>query len=140
MGLKTVVHLGNILSLWSFFWIPLWREGEEPEEDAERSILILHGEAKAVWIAGAMKNEAHLLRGDAESSDLILVHFIPGSTFSGATSCTITDSSLLVPWEGNTQTLGDKNHSQAEPLKPRGATVLSQDPTEAEQMGRHAGP
>lgn len=93
---------------------------------------MLHREAEAAWTSRAVKNEAHLLRGDAESSELILVHFIPESPFSGTASYTNYRNTQLVLWGGNTQTLGDKNHSQKEQLEPRGAKLLSQDPTEAE--------
>jgi hypothetical protein len=135
VGLKAVVHLGNILSLWSFFLLPLCREGEEPEEGAEVSNLLLHGEAGAAWIPRALKSEAHLLRGDAESSELILVHFIPETPFSGASSYTNHRNAQLVLWGDNTQTPGDKNFSQEEQLKPRRAMLLSQDPTEDTLLG-----
>lgn len=139
MGLKAVVHLGNTLSPWRFLLLPLCGEGEEPEEGAEVIILLLYGEAEAAWIPRALKNEAHLLRGEAESSEFILVHFIPESPFSGAPSYRNCTNAQLVLWEGNTQTLEDKNHSQEEQRKPRGAKLLSQDHTEAEWMGRNTG-
>lgn len=98
-----------------------------------------YGEAEAAWIPRALKNEGHLLRGEAESSEFILVHFIPESPFSGAPSYRNCTNAQLVLWEGNTQTLEDKNHSQEEQRKPRGAKLLSQDHTEAEWMGRNTG-
>lgn len=83
-----MAHLQNNVSPWGFFLIAPFMEGEEPEEGAEVCILLLHREAEAAWIASALKDEAHLLRGDAESSELNLVHFIPESPFSGAASYT----------------------------------------------------
>lgn len=88
MGLKEVAHLQNNVPPWSFFLIAPFLEGEEPEEGAEACIPLLHREAEAAWIARALKDEAHLLRGDAESSELNSVHFTPESPFSGAASYT----------------------------------------------------
>lgn len=88
MGLKEVAHLQNNVPPWSFFLIAPFLEGEEPEEGAEACIPLLHREAEAAWIARALKDEAHLLRGDAESSGLNSVHFTPESPFSGAASYT----------------------------------------------------
>lgn len=51
------------------------------------------------WILRALKNEGHLPTGDAESTGLIWVHFIPKAPFSETTSYTKCRQHQLVPWE-----------------------------------------